>query len=183
MRKLRLDLEKAKKAKDLLEQRIPTLEGSIDDMKSLVDKFSSDSQREIKRREIAERKMEALNEKLAVWTEVHSQLQIDDPVRFKEDFDFVRGELTKMKKQMAERQKTADSLQSKLRQKEEKRVTKETKIVGVINTVRVWIAENLSIQAVKKFTGLTDKERDRELSKLIFDLDLGERCQLGQACL
>jgi len=72
IRKAKEDTTKAKKAKDLLEQRIPTLEGSIEDMRALVEKFAADSQKEIKKREIAERKMEALQEKLNVWTDVHA---------------------------------------------------------------------------------------------------------------
>jgi hypothetical protein len=53
-------MDKARKAKDLLEQRIPTLESSIGDMKELVEKFAAEAQREVKRREQAERKAESL---------------------------------------------------------------------------------------------------------------------------
>lgn len=74
VRKAKAETDKARKAKDLLEQRIPTLESSIEDMKALVEKFAADSQKEIKRREIAERKCEAVQEKLSAWTEVHAQL-------------------------------------------------------------------------------------------------------------
>lgn len=49
-----------------------------------------------------------MQEKLAVWNEVHVQLQIEDPVKFKEDFDFVKAELIKLKKTMSERQKAID---------------------------------------------------------------------------
>ena len=58
IRKAKEEVQKAKKAKDLLEQRIPTLETSIEEMKALVEKFAADSQKEIKRREVAERKTE-----------------------------------------------------------------------------------------------------------------------------
>ena len=56
LRKAKADAEKIKKDKNLLEQRMPTLESSIEDMKALVEKFANDSQREIKKRELAERK-------------------------------------------------------------------------------------------------------------------------------
>ena len=42
-------------------------------------------------------------EKLAAWNEVHNELQIEDPIKFKDDFDFVKGELTKLKKQMIDK--------------------------------------------------------------------------------
>ncbi len=43
MRKAKADFDKMRKAKDLLELRIPTLESSIEDMKALVEKFAADS--------------------------------------------------------------------------------------------------------------------------------------------
>jgi chromosome segregation ATPase len=115
LRKAKTETEKIKKDKNLLEQRIPTLESSIEEMKALVEKFANDSQREIKKRELAERKQEALAEKLSSWNEVHEQLQIEDPIKFKEDFDFVKNELTKLKKQMADRQKTMQTQETKIK--------------------------------------------------------------------
>ena len=115
LRKAKTETEKIKKDKNLLEQRIPTLESSIEEMKALVEKFANDSQREIKKRELAERKQEALAEKLSLWNEVHEQLQIEDPIKFKEDFDFVKNELTKLKKQMADRQKTMQTQETKIK--------------------------------------------------------------------
>jgi hypothetical protein len=43
VRKARLEVDKVKKAKEVLEHRLPTMEHSIDDLKNLVEKFSSES--------------------------------------------------------------------------------------------------------------------------------------------
>ena len=56
VRKAKGDVDKIKKAKEVLEHRIPTMEHSIDDLKNLVEKFSTESQREIKKREYAEKR-------------------------------------------------------------------------------------------------------------------------------
>lgn len=43
LRKAKAETEKVRKDKNLMEQRIPSLESSIEDMKALVEKFASDS--------------------------------------------------------------------------------------------------------------------------------------------
>ena len=74
VRKARAEVDKVKKAKEVLEHRLPTMEHNIDDLKNLVEKFSSESQKEIKKREVAEKRQDQLQEKLAAWNEVHNAL-------------------------------------------------------------------------------------------------------------
>ena len=54
VRKARAEVDKVKKAKEVLEHRLPTMEHNIDDLKNLVEKFSSESQKEIKKRDFFE---------------------------------------------------------------------------------------------------------------------------------
>jgi hypothetical protein len=58
VRKARAEVDKVKKAKEVLEHRLPTMEHSIDDLKNLVEKFSLESQKEIKKREISEKRQD-----------------------------------------------------------------------------------------------------------------------------
>lgn len=172
VRKARAEVDKVKKAKEVLEHRLPTMEHSIDDLKNLVEKFSLESQKEIKKREIAEKRQDQLQEKLTAWNEVHNALQIEDPVKFKEDFDFVKAELTKLKKQMTDKQKTNDVKEHKLKLKEEEWKSQQVKISTALKAIQVWVPENLNFAAIKKLNSGSDKDRERELSKLIFNSDM-----------
>ena len=111
------------------------------------------------------------------------QLQIEDPVKFKEDFDFVKSELIKLKKQMGERQKIYEQKEAKQKKKDDKRLAREAKIISALKQVQIWICENLSMAAVKKTNAMPDKER--ELSRPIFtaEINLDEKEPLEQACL
>ena len=172
VRKARAEVDKVKKAKEVLEHRLPTMEHSIDDLKNLVEKFSLESQKEIKKREIAEKRQDQLQEKLTAWNEVHNALQIEDPVKFKEDFDFVKAELTKLKKQMTDKQKTNDVKEHKLKLKEEEWKSQQVKISTALKAIQVWVPENLNFASIKKLNNGSDKDRERELSKLIFNSDM-----------
>jgi Arc/MetJ-type ribon-helix-helix transcriptional regulator len=110
-------------------------------------------------------------------------LQIEDPVRFKEDFDFVKNELTKLKKQMQDRKKNDDAREAKLRQKEEKRTTYEAKVVAALRSLAAWIPENLSLAGVKRLGQLSDKDRDKELIRVGPEIDLAQSGPIEQACL
>jgi hypothetical protein len=60
VRKIRQDLEKARKHRDSLENRIPTFEKSVDELTSLVEKCSKDTDRETKRKEAAIKEKQTL---------------------------------------------------------------------------------------------------------------------------
>ena len=172
VRKARAEVDKVKKAKEVLEHRLPTMEHNIDDLKNLVEKFSSESQKEIKKREVAEKRQDQLQEKLAAWNEVHNELQIEDPIKFKEDFDFVKAELTKLKKQMTDKQKTNDVKEHKLKLKEEEWKSQQVKIAAALKALHAWVPDNLNFTSIKKLNRASDKDRERELSKRIFSSDM-----------
>jgi predicted nucleic acid-binding Zn-ribbon protein len=50
-RKLRAELDKARKDKNLLEQKMPNMDQSIGELQSMVDKMSKEIDKETKKRE------------------------------------------------------------------------------------------------------------------------------------
>ena len=79
-RKLRAELDKARKQRDLLEQKIPTMDGNIGDLQVMVDKLTREIDRETKKREQAMRDKDLAVEKLAAYSAVYEQLGIREPV-------------------------------------------------------------------------------------------------------
>jgi len=50
-RQLKAELDKARKQRDLLEQKIPTMDKNIDELQILVDKMSREIDKEMRKRE------------------------------------------------------------------------------------------------------------------------------------
>ena len=65
-----------------------------------------------------------------------------------------------------------------MRQKDEKRASKEARVLGIMGALRGWIAEHFTMAGVKKFVALSEKDRERELGKLIFEIDSTDKSQL-----
>ena len=93
-------------------------------------------------------------------------------MRFKEDFDFVKNELTKLKRQMQDRKKNDDAREAKLRQKEEKRTAHKAKLATALKSLAAWVPENLSLAGVKRLGQLSEKEREKEILRLGPELDI-----------
>ena len=96
-RKLRAELEKAKKQRDILEQKMPTLDSNIDELQVMLEKMSREIDKETKKRENAVREKEQACQKLLVFEEVYDELNIDDPSQFRVDFEALQNELAELR--------------------------------------------------------------------------------------
>ena len=104
-RKSRADLDKVRKQRDLLEQKVPTMDTNIDQLQLMLEKLQKENEKEVKRREIAIKEKENAFEKLRVYQEVYEQLKINDPGKFRDDFNDMQEELIKLNKQLSEKAK------------------------------------------------------------------------------
>ena len=60
---------------------------NIDQLQVMLEKLQKETEKEVKRREIAVKEKENAFEKLRVYQEVYEQLRINDPGKFREDFN------------------------------------------------------------------------------------------------
>ena len=51
MKKMKQDLEKSKKNKDLVDQKVPTLELQLSELHQIVNKYSKEAEKDAKKRE------------------------------------------------------------------------------------------------------------------------------------
>ena len=114
-RKLRAELDKARKQRDILEQKAPNLESTIGDLQSMVEKLSKDIEKETKKREQANRDKDAAQEKLRAYTEVYERLNIADPLQFMQDFEFMKTEVDNMSEKIAEKSKLLQARDAKFK--------------------------------------------------------------------
>jgi hypothetical protein len=75
--------------------------------------------------------------------------------------------------------------ETKMKQKDDKRLAREAKIIGALKQVQMWIGENFSMSTVKKLNAISDRDRERELLRPIFtqESDLMDKNPLERACL
>lgn len=66
-RKLRAELEKSRKERNLLEHKMPTMDQNIGELQVIVDKMSREIDKETKKREAAVREKDVANEKLYLY--------------------------------------------------------------------------------------------------------------------
>ena len=104
-RKLRAELDKVRKQRDILEQKVPTLDGNINDLQVIVDKLSKDVEKEGKRREVASKDKDQALEKLRTYQEVYEALNIQEPGQFLQNYENLKAELVNLSSKMAEKQK------------------------------------------------------------------------------
>ena len=64
----------------------------------MLEKLQIDANKEVKRREIAEREKDKAIEKLRVYQGVYEELQIKDPAKFSAEFNETQDELIKLNK-------------------------------------------------------------------------------------
>ena len=104
-RKLKAELDKVRKQRDLLEQKVPNLDTNISELQTMVDKMSRETEKEQKRREQAIKDKDAAVEKLRVYAAVYDALKINEPEKFLQDYESVQTEVLSLTQKMAEKQK------------------------------------------------------------------------------
>jgi len=90
MKKMKQDLEKSKKNKDLVDQKVPTLELQLSELHQIVNKYSKEAEKDAKKRENLIRDRDTLYSQFGKYKAVFDALQIDDPEKFKLDFEHLK---------------------------------------------------------------------------------------------
>ena len=95
-RKLKAELDKVRKQRDLLEQKVPTMDGNISDLQVMVEKLSRETEKEQKRREQAVKEKADAVEKLNLYAQVYEALKINEPEQFMQDYQSVQNEIVSL---------------------------------------------------------------------------------------
>ena len=102
-RKLKAELDKMRKQRDILEQKVPNLDSNISDLQSMVEKLSREIEKEQKKREQAVREKDQAVDKLKAYAEVYEALKISEPEQFMLDYQNVQTEVENLSQKMAEK--------------------------------------------------------------------------------
>ena len=81
------------------------MDTNIDHLQAMLEKMQKDNEKEVKRREAAVKEKDSAVEKLRVYQEVYEQLKINDPGKFRKDFNEMQDELVNLNKQLSEKSK------------------------------------------------------------------------------
>ena len=147
-RKSHAELGKVRKQRDLLEQKIPTMDTNIDQLQAMLEKMQKDNEKEVKRRETAVKEKENAFEKLRVYQEVYEQLKINDPGKFRKDYNDMQDELVNLNKQLAEKAKQMQSKEKQFKVREEELKTQKRKVTNCLNEMADWTITYLNFDAI-----------------------------------
>lgn len=95
------------------------MESQICDFNNVVERLSRECEKETKRRSDLTKDRDQLLLKTQQMQAVFDKLQIEDPDQFKADFDNLKRDIVKLKKQLGDKTKAVQLKEQKLHQKEE----------------------------------------------------------------
>lgn len=114
----------------------------------MIEKMQKENDREVKKRESALKEKESAFEKLRVYQEVYEQLKIDDPGKFREDFESMQEELVRLNRQLSEKAKQMQSKEQKFKLREDELKTQKRKVRICLNEMADWTVNHLNIEAL-----------------------------------
>ena len=88
-----------------MEARLPFMENQMKDLQELVDRCSTQLEKETKKKLEAIQTKDKISEQLVKYIKIYDELQIEDPVKFKEEFDALKQDIVKYKKQLTDKTK------------------------------------------------------------------------------
>lgn len=105
MSQLRVDLTMLKQQKESIDGKLPFMESQIADFNSVIERLTREVEKETRRRADLAKDRDLLQAKNQQMQEVFNKLQIEDPDQFKIEFDNLKKDILKLKKQLGDKQK------------------------------------------------------------------------------
>eukprot|EP00347_Sterkiella_histriomuscorum_P005752 403355403 len=180
IKKLKEDILKLKREKDdvnskrlQLEQRMPSLEQNLLDLNRIVEKCQLQIDKEAIKRENLLQENNQLRLSLQHFQEIYQDLNITDPLQFKQEIDKTRDEIGELKTEMLEKQRYLKSKEELIGMKEaeskEQRIALQKEIKGIYQ----WIQKHITAKSISAQDELSEEddeeENDNKINKQALD--------------
>ncbi|CDW71802.1 UNKNOWN [Stylonychia lemnae] len=157
IKKLRDDIHKIKRDKEdinqkrlQLEQRMPQLEQNLLDLNRIVERCQKDIDKEAIKKENLLQENQELRQSLVHFQEIYQDLEITDPLQFKNEIDKTRDEIHGLRSEMMEKQKFLKAKEDQIMHRDQEIKEQRQDLQREIKSVAQWVAKNINAKAISE---------------------------------
>ena len=150
LRKVRDNLAATRSGKELVEQRLPTLESQLSELSRHVERLNREAEREGKKKADALKERDAWRQKFERAQTFFSALEVSDLEEFRAEYDELKKELSRSRKQLAEKTKLLQNKDARLKQRASDARTDQEVFASGVQKLGDWLEAQFKFDALNK---------------------------------